>query len=315
MTSTLTSTLPPSPPSAWALWRDNRGRLSALRIAALAFLMLPIALAVAAAFTEDRFGARPLNDLIHRAGYWALVFTLSSLAITPLRRIARLNQLLDVRRLIGVGAFCYAAAHITLYIADQMFDLLKVGSEIVLRVYLTVGFSALLGLLALAATSTDRMVQQLGASRWQRLHQLIYVIGFLGLIHFFQQTKLDVWVPTVVAGLFTWLVGYRLLTRWWGRKSEPPTWALLGLALAASVLTFLGEAIGIAIGYSVSPLMILAMAFDFDLDTIRPGWVVFAAGLAIVLVDLVRSRWRKGRPATKIKAAAARPAGQARETA
>ena len=54
---------------------------------------------------------------------WALMFLLTSLAITPLRRIARFGRLLDVRRMIGVGAFCYAATHISLYIADQMFDL------------------------------------------------------------------------------------------------------------------------------------------------------------------------------------------------
>src|SRR6185295_6134271 len=100
-----------------------------------------------------------------------------SLAVTPLRRVARFNHLVDVRRMIGVGAFVYAAAHISLYVADQMFDLWKVASEIVLRLYLTIGFIALLGLMALAATSTDAMVRRLGAKRWQRLHQAIYVIA------------------------------------------------------------------------------------------------------------------------------------------
>src|SRR6185437_12357111 len=97
--------------------------------------------------------ARPINDVIHRCGFWALVFLLISLSITPLRRIARLNQLLDVRRMIGVGAFCYIAAHLILYMADQMFDLQKVISEIALRLYLTIGFVALLGLGALAAAA------------------------------------------------------------------------------------------------------------------------------------------------------------------
>src|SRR5205085_1308450 len=35
-----------------------------------------------------------------------------------------------------------ASVHICLYIADQMFDLAKVASEIVLRLYLTIGFCA-----------------------------------------------------------------------------------------------------------------------------------------------------------------------------
>src|SRR5207253_330592 len=144
-----------------ALWRDRRGRVSTVRIIALALLLTPIALAISAAFTEVRFGARPINDLIHRTGYWALMFLLITLAITPFRRIARFGQLIDVRRMFGVGAFCYAAAHICLFVADQMFDLGKVAAEIVLRLYLTIGFIALTGLTALAATSTDKMVRRL----------------------------------------------------------------------------------------------------------------------------------------------------------
>jgi sulfoxide reductase heme-binding subunit YedZ len=279
--------------SSFAVWRDRRGRLSALRIATLALLLLPIGLAVAAAFTEDRFGARPINDLVHRAGYWTLVFLLSALAVTPLTRIARFGQLMDVRRMIGVGAFCYAAVHILLYTADQMFDLLKVGSEIVLRLYLTIGFTTLIGLLALAATSTDGMVRGLGPARWQRLHQAVYVIACLALIHYFQQTKADVSVPTFVAGLFAWLMGYRLAVKFWKPKADFTPWSLLALTIAATALTFAGEAIGIGISFGVSPLMVLGMAFDFDLESIPPGWLVFGAGLCVVALDIVRAWWRK----------------------
>ena len=70
--------------SPFAVWRDRRGRVSWLRIAALGFLMLPILLAISAAFSEEQFGPRPINDLIHRAGYWALMFLMTALAITPL---------------------------------------------------------------------------------------------------------------------------------------------------------------------------------------------------------------------------------------
>src|SRR5437773_2361137 len=133
----------------WQVWRDAAGRLSALRIGVLALLFVPVAIAVYD-FNTVGFGARPVNDVIHRTGYWALIFLMSALAVSPLRRIARFNQLVDVRRIIGVGAFVYAAAHISLYTADQMFDLKKVASEIVLRLYLTIGFVTLLGLTVLA---------------------------------------------------------------------------------------------------------------------------------------------------------------------
>jgi len=273
----------------WQIWRDRRGRLSLLRFATLALLMLPVAIAVYAYATQG-FGARPLNDTIHRTGYWALVFLLLSLAVTPLRRIARFGNLIDVRRMIGVGAFFYIAAHLTLYIADQRYDLGKVASEIVLRLYLTIGFIAWTGLAVLAVTSTDAMVKRLGGMNWRRLHQIIYVIGLLALIHYFQQTKADVSVPVFVSGLFTWLMGYRLMA--WRRRGEGElsTLLLLVLSVTVAILTFIGEAVGVGIAYRISPWLILKTAFDFTYD-IRPGWYVLAAGLAVVALDFVRSRF------------------------
>jgi sulfoxide reductase heme-binding subunit YedZ len=287
------------PKAPWQLWRDAAGRLSPLRIAALALLLVPVAVAIID-FNTEGFGARPLNNVIHRTGYWALIFLMTSLAITPLRRIARFNLLVDVRRMIGVGAFIYASTHISLYVADQMFDLWKVASEIALRLYLTIGFAALLGLAALAVTSTDGMVRRLGGKRWQRLHNIIYVIGILALIHFFQQTKADVSVPTFVAGLFGWMLGYRLLLKFRSTRDEPPAWMLLVLSVVIAALTFVAEAIGIGIVFNVSPFRVLQSAFDFDdLTAIRPGWLVLGAGLTVVAVDLARARFGRRRTAAR----------------
>jgi sulfoxide reductase heme-binding subunit YedZ len=278
----------------WQVWRDASGRLSPLRIVTLAVLCVPVAIA-AYDFNIAGFGARPVNDVIHRTGYWALLFLMISLAVSPLRRIARFNGLVDVRRMIGVGAFVYSAAHIALYIADQKFDIGKVASEIVLRLYLTIGFVAWLGLAALAITSTDGMVRRLGGKRWQRLHMSIYAIGLLALIHFFQQTKADVWLPTFVAGLFGWMIGYRLLVKVRKSRGEPPTWMLLALGVGLSILTFSAEAIGIGIVFNVSPLRVLESTLEFDWAMLRPGWLVLGVGLAVVAVDIVRSRFG-GRP-------------------
>jgi sulfoxide reductase heme-binding subunit YedZ len=273
----------------WQIWRDRRGRLSWLRIGTLTLLMFPLAKAIydAGAIVH---GARPLNDVIHRAGFWALVFLGVTLAVTPLRRIARYGNLIDVRRMLGVGTFCYIATHLALFIADQGYDLGKVVHEISHRVYLIIGAIAWLGLAVLAATSTDGMVRRLGGLRWRRLHQAIYGIALLALIHYFQQTKADVTVPTFAAGLFTWLIGYRLLA-WWQDTNELSTWSLLALSIVVSLLTFAGEAIGIGIAFHVSPLRVLDTVFDFDAG-IRPGWQVLAAGLAVVALDFVRARMR-----------------------
>ena len=198
--------------------------------------------------------------------------------------------------------------HIALFIASQKFDLAKVVTEIALRLYLTIGFVALIGLATLAATSTDGMARRLGGRRWQRLHQLIYVIVLLALIHFFQQTKADVWVPTFVASLAGWLIGYRLIV--WRRPSsdEPSAWVLLALTLGVAALTFVCEAFGIAIVFNTSPWMVLQMAFDFDLENldIRPGWLVLGAGLVVVMLDVVRARQRKAKPRSVASAKPAR---------
>jgi len=296
-------TLPkPRPKAAWQIWRGADGRVSWLRIAVIAYLFLPFVFAIYDYQIEGLKPARPINDVIHRTGYWTLLYLLTALAITPLRRIARFNQLVDIRRMVGVGAFVYAASHILLFVADQKFDLGKVASEIVLRLYLTIGFVALLGLFALAVTSTDGWVRRLGSKKWQRLHQAIYLIAALALIHYFQQTKADVSVPTFVAGLFGWLIGYRLLVKWRGGRTEPPTWMILALSVAVCALTFICEAIGIALAFKVSPWMVLRLNFevDFDmLDMIRPGWQVLGAGLCVVVVDLIRARFGPRRAGAK----------------
>ena len=183
------------------------------------------------------------------------MFLIITLAITPLRRITRYGQLLDVRRMLGVGAFCYAALHISLYVLDQQFDLVKVASEIVKRIYLIIGFVALSGLTVLAITSTDGMVRRLGGMRWARLHQIVYVIAFLALIHYFQQTKADVSVPTLVAGLFGWLMCYRFAVRRIRGELSSAGLALLSVVVAA--LTLIVQALGVALVFHVSPLTVM----------------------------------------------------------
>ena len=279
--------------SSFALWRDRKGRLSGLRSLTLAVLVWPVALASLDG-ARGALGGRPVNELIHRSGWWALVFLLVSLAVTPLRRSARFGRLVDVRRMIGVAAFLYAALHLVLYVADEKFDLVKVATEIVSRTYLTIGALALLGLAVLGVTSTDTMVKRMGGLRWRRLHQLAYVITLLALVHFFQQTKADVTVPTLYAGLFAWLMGYRLLAGWRGEGALTPPW-LVVLAVAVGLGTVAAEAVGISLAFSVPVFAFLATAFDLEVG-LRPGWSVLGAGLAVAALDAVRG-WTASRPA------------------
>src|SRR5262249_54968887 len=148
---------------------------------------------------------RALNDVIHGTGSWAVRWLMLTLAITPFARIVDWNRLLTVRRMVGLTALAYASVHLSLYIIDQKFRLLTVASEITLRFYLTIGFVALSGLIALGVTSTDGAMRRMGR-RWKQLHRLVYPIGVLALLHFYIQTKANVAEPVFVSGLFVWLM-------------------------------------------------------------------------------------------------------------
>jgi sulfoxide reductase heme-binding subunit YedZ len=267
-------------------WNDYSGRLSPLKLAVFVALFLP-ATAVIAAYGGGLLGARPLNEAIHEIGLWTIRLIFLALAITPLRQILQWPRLILVRRMIGVGAFGYVLLHFLLYTASQGFELDKVAGEIASRVYLTIGFTALIGLAALAATSTDGMIRRLG-KRWQQLHRFVYAIAVLAVIHYCFQSKLDLWEPTVMAGLLGWLLGYRLLLWRFGRNGRLALGWVGALGAAAPVGTALGEAAYFRLAFHAEPLRVLSA--DFSLQTgIRPAVIVLAVGVAITAAGAWRA--------------------------
>ena len=207
-------------------WRDRRGRFLPFKAAVLASLFVPGVL-YAMWLATGELGGRPVMETIHGTGLWAIRLLLISLAITPFARALDWPGLLLVRRNVGVAAACYAVAHLSLYVVDQNFKLLTVVSEIALRFYLTIGFVALLVLLALAVTSTDAWVKKLGRN-WKRLHRLAYPLGVVALLHFYIQSKLNVSEPVFVSGLFIWLMAWRSVPEAWRRTQ--------GIALPTALL-------------------------------------------------------------------------------
>jgi methionine sulfoxide reductase heme-binding subunit len=260
-------------------WNDYSLRLSPLKLIVFVALFGP-ALWVMAAFPLEWLGARPTTEAIRQIGLWTIRLLFVALAITPLRQILQWPRLILVRRMVGVAAFAYAGFHLTLYTADQMFDLAKVASEIVLRIYLTIGFAAVLGLTALAATSTDAMMRRLGARRWQRLHRLVYLIALLAVVHYCMQSKLDLWEPTIMAGIYAWLIGYRLLARRLAVRGRLPLRWVGALGVAAGVLTALGEAAYFALAYGADPERVIAANWSLMLGP-RPAAIVLGLGLAV----------------------------------
>lgn len=267
-------------------WFDYSGRFSPLKAGVFVALFIP-GLYTAVMFALDRLGARPVTEAIHEFGDWTIRLVFISLVISPARIVLQWPRLLDIRRMVGVAACIYVLIHLSLYTADEAFALGTVASEIVLRIYLTIGFTALTGLCVLAVTSTDGWQRRLGARRWQKLHRIIYGIGTLAVIHFFMQSKLDEWEPTVMAGIFVWLMACRLVT-WRLGRGKLPIWSAASLSLGAGVLTAIGEAgwFWFAMG---APFALVLQA-DLSLDTgLRPAWVVFASTFAIALLGWARA--------------------------
>jgi methionine sulfoxide reductase heme-binding subunit len=276
------------------LLREKSGHWSPEKIAAFALAIAP-ALWLAGLIAFDQLGARPVTEVIHFTGRWTVRLVLAALLITPARRILNWGKLINARRTLGVAAACYAVFHFTLYIVDQKYDLAKVASEIALRFYLTIGFTALLGLIALGVTSTDAAVRRLGA-RWGTLHKAVYVIGMLAVVHFALQKKLDIYEPTLMAGLLAWLLAYRALYKW---KREVGLAGLLALALFATIFTMLFEALWYGVLTGVPVARVIALNFMFAID-IRPAWWVLAASLAVIVVYLV-AQWLWPREPARVK--------------
>ncbi len=285
-------------------WIDYGGRFSPLRATVFAALFLP-GIYTAVLFSLGLLGPRPVTEAIHNIGLWTIRCIFLALAVTPVRQILDWRRLIEVRRMIGVAAFCYILIHFLLFNADEMFNLATVAGEIVARIYLTIGFLALLGLATLAATSTDGMVRRLGR-RWQKLHTLVYGIAILALIHFFMQSKADVWEPTWMAGLYVWLMAWRVLDRWTARGQTMPLWRLAALAVASSVATALGEAAYWWVLHGVPVMRILDTNFTTALG-LRPAWIVLGVGLAAVLAAAARRLIPSPSPA-RTRASAARGA-------
>lgn len=270
-------------------WLDRQGRFSGLRAAAFGLILLPALILAYEAWT-NQLGSKPWTQAVHDTGTWAVRLLLVTLAVTPLRRILDWGKLIGIRRMLGLSVLAYAASHLTLYCIDLAFDWGLIVSEIVKRFYLTVGFVALLGLVALGVTSTDGMIKRMGAKNWQRLHNLVYLITGLGLLHFALQSKIDVTQPALMMGFFALLLAYRGLKRLEFPMTTP---ALAAVALLTGLATALAETAWYALTTGASAWMVFQANGDFvvyqDIAFLRPGHWVALVGLAVAAAHAWRA--------------------------
>jgi sulfoxide reductase heme-binding subunit YedZ len=172
----------------------------------LAYLMLRLA--------NGSVEGDQVKFLQHVTGDTVLACLLLTLSVTPLRRLTGWNELIRVRRLIGLTAFWYALIHFLSYVVfDQSLSISEIGADILKHPWVLVGFAAFLMLLPLAVTSTKGWVRRLGGRRWQRLHRLIYPATAAGVVHYFWLVKKDVTDPVYWAAALLVVLALRLVKR------------------------------------------------------------------------------------------------------
>jgi sulfoxide reductase heme-binding subunit YedZ len=190
-------------------------KVKLLKVAIFLAALIPLARLAWKAY-QGGLGANPIEVITHATGDWTLIFLSLTLAITPLRRLTRLNTVIRFRRMLGLFAFFYATLHFTTYIwLDKFFDVHEMLKDVAKRKFITVGFTAFVLLIPLAVTSTQWAIRKLG-KRWQRLHRLVYVSAALGVIHYWWLVKADVRKPELYAVIVGGLLAARLVV--WSRK-------------------------------------------------------------------------------------------------
>jgi methionine sulfoxide reductase heme-binding subunit len=162
--------------------------------------------------------ANPGDYLTDQTGTWALALLVITLCVTPLRRLTKWNELIKIRRMLGLFAFFYATLHmLTWLVFFHFFDLNAMVKDVAERPYITVGMATFLMLLALAVTSNRFSIRKLGR-RWQTLHRLVYVAAVGGVVHFWWQVKADTTEPERWALAVAALLGFRV---WWAWRTKP----------------------------------------------------------------------------------------------
>ncbi|HTM02121.1 MAG TPA: protein-methionine-sulfoxide reductase heme-binding subunit MsrQ [Vicinamibacterales bacterium] len=193
-------------------------RITVIKAVLFAAALIPAA-ALAYGFYQVYTGAdpnaltpNPGDYITDQTGTWTLALLVISLVITPLRRLTHWNEVIKVRRMLGLFAFFYATLHLLTWVwLIHLFDPVEMIKDVAERRFITIGMATWLILFALALTSNTFAIRRLGR-RWQSLHRLVYAAAIGGVIHYWWLVKADITLPRRWAVAVAVLLGARL---WW----------------------------------------------------------------------------------------------------
>jgi sulfoxide reductase heme-binding subunit YedZ len=258
-------------------WQDRNRHFSWLKAGTFALMLAP-AVSLIHDLATGEFGPVPLGGLTYWSGLWATALLLLVLAITPAMTILRWRRLILVRRMVGVAALAYTIAHLFIYFALRLWNFSSIANEMATRLSLIVATASTIGLIALGATSLDAAIRRMGARRWQRLHNTVYALTALALLHYLMSPGI---FPDqfLLAGLFFWLMAWRVLERR-GRGNHAGALALLAVASCGFAALLEIGCLWAFRGYRVPE--IFNIYFTLALG-IPPAWTILAAGIVIAV--------------------------------
>lgn len=177
---------------------------------------------------RNQVGANPLEFVTRTTGMLTLLFLMFTLALTPVRKITRLNWIVKFRRMVGLYAFFYGTLHLITYLwFDRFFNLRSIAGDVAQRPFIAIGMTAFFLMVPLAVTSTNKMVKRLGGKRWARLHKLVYLSAVAGVIHFWMLVKSDKRLPLTFGFVLMLLLGHRLFVKFYPPENQAPQTSFL----------------------------------------------------------------------------------------
>lgn len=199
----------------------NKQQILYVKVAVWILALLPLARLIWLGFNDD-LGANPVEFVEHSTGTWALVFLLITLSMTPIRLLTGQVWQIQLRRMLGLFMFFYACLHITTYVwLDFNFLWDELFVDVTKHPRILVGFAAFLLAIPLAVTSNSYMIKRLKAN-WKKLHQLVYVVAILAVVHFLMLVKKDLTEPIYYAIALILLFGIRLYYKYQANTKAIP---------------------------------------------------------------------------------------------
>ena len=187
----------------------NRQKINLVKVAIWLLALIPLARLIWLGVHED-LGANPVEFVERSTGLWALIILLLTLSLTPVRLITGQVWAIQLRRLTGLFMFFYACLHITTYVwLDFGFVWADIVKDVAKHPRILVGFTAFILVIPLAATSNRYMIKRL-KTNWKKLHQAVYLIAILAVVHFWWLVKKDITEPLYYAIALTILLAIRI---------------------------------------------------------------------------------------------------------